>query len=79
LGKGTFQLTRGDLKQDSPYNTYVNKGLPPTPIGSPSMDSIEAAINPTANNYLYFLADKHGVTHFCKTYDCQLANKAQYF
>ena len=79
LGKGTFQLTKTDLRTDSPYNTYTNKGLPPTPIGSPSMDSIEAALNPIPNNYLYFLADKNGVTHFCKTYDCQLDNKALYF
>lgn len=79
LGKGTFQLTKKDLASDSPYNTYVNKGLPPTPIGSPSLDSIEAALHPIPNNYLYFLADHNGVTHFCKTYDCQIENKALYF
>ncbi len=79
LGKGTFQLTMADLKSDSPYNTYVRKGLPPTPIGSPSMDSILAALNPTKNEYLFFLADHGGVTHYCKTYSCQLANKAKYF
>jgi len=43
------------------------------------MDSIEAALNPIANNYIYFLADENGVTHYCKTYDCQLDNKALYF
>jgi len=79
LGKGTFQLTKADLAADSPYNTYKNKGLPPTPIGSPSLDSIEAALNPIPNNYLYFLADHDGVTHYCKDYDCQLANKELYF
>lgn len=79
LGKGTFQLTVKDLTTPSPYNTYTRKGLPPTPIGSPSLDSLLAAVTPIKNNYLYFLADKHGVTHFCKDYACQLANKARYF
>lgn len=79
IGKGTFQLTMKDLTTPSPYNTYVNKGLPPTPIGSPSLDSLTAAVTPTKNDFLYFLADKHGVTHFCKNYACQLANKARYF
>ena len=80
LGKGTFDLTMKDLTAaDDPYNTYVHKGLPPTPIGSPSLDSIQAAINPTPNDYLYFLADHHGITHYCKTYSCQLANKYRYF
>ena len=78
-GKGTFQITIKDLVTPSPYNTYINKGLPPTPIGNPSLDSLIAAVEPTPNDYLYFLADRRGVTHFCKTYACQLANKARYF
>lgn len=68
IGKGTFQLTMKDLLSDSPYNTYVNKGFPPTPIGSPSMDSLIAAANPTKNDYLFYLADNSGITHFSKTY-----------
>ena len=79
IGKGTFQLTMADLTSDSPYNTYKHKGLPPTPIGSPSLDSLLAAAVPTKNDYLYFLADRNGVTHFCKNYACQVANKAKYF
>ncbi len=79
IGKGTFQLTMKDLVTDSPYNTYVNKGLPPTPIGNPSLDSILAAATPTKTSYIYFLADRNGVTHYCKTYSCQLSNKARYF
>jgi UPF0755 protein len=75
IGKGTFDLTRADLKSDSPYNTYVHKGLPPTPIGSPSMDSILAAVNPTKNDFIYYLADNTGVTHFSKTYDEHLRKK----
>lgn len=79
LGKGTFQLTTKDLTSNDPYNTYKFKGLPPTAIGSPSLDSIVAALRPTKSDYLYFLADHNGVTHYCKTYACQLANKELYF
>ncbi len=79
LGKGTFQLTMADLTSDSPYNTYKYKGLPPGPIGNPSLDSLLAAATPIESDYLYFLADHRGVTYYCKTYSCQLANKARYF
>lgn len=79
LGKGTFQLTMADLVSDSPYNTYTHKGLPPSPIGSPSLESLIAAAQPTPSKYLYFLADHNGITHFCKDYVCQQANKDLYF
>ncbi|MBI5469755.1 endolytic transglycosylase MltG [Candidatus Kaiserbacteria bacterium] len=78
IGKGTFDLTIKDLTSDSPYNTYVRKGLPPTAIGSPSLDSILAALNPTKTSYLYYLADKNGVTHFSKTYQEHLRKKKLY-
>ena len=79
LGKGTFQLTTKALITDSPYNTYTNKGLPPGPIGSPSLDALEAAVNPTKTKYLYFLADRSGVTHYSKTYEEQIMKKDLYF
>ncbi len=78
IGKGSFQLTIADLKSSSPYNTYVHKGLPPTPIGSPSFDSIDAALEPIDQGYLYYLADSNGVTHYAKTYAQQLANERLY-
>lgn len=78
LGKGTFQLTMKDLVSDSPYNTYRNKGLPPTPIGSPSLDSLLAAAAPIENDYLYYLADNHGVTHYSKTYKEHVRKKRLY-
>lgn len=78
IGKGSFQLTMKDLTTDSPYNTYTNKGLPPGPIGSPSLDALEAAAEPTQNTYLYYLADNNGVTHYAKTYQQHLQNKAKY-
>src|SRR3989344_3211408 len=80
LGKSTFDLTKADLAEaDNPYNTYVHKGLPPGPIGNPSLDSIRAAITPIYEGYVFYLADKYGVTHYCKTYECHLANKRKYF
>ena len=72
------QLTIQDLQSDSPYNTYTRKGLPPTPIGAPSLDSIEAAAEATSSPYLYYLADKNGVTHYAKTYAQQLRNERIY-
>jgi UPF0755 protein len=47
-------VTADDLKTQSPYNTYLNKGLPPTPICSPSLASIKAALAPADTNYYYF-------------------------
>ncbi len=79
IGKGTFDLTKEDLASESPYNTYINKGLPPTAIGSPSLDALLAAVQPADTDYLFFMADLSGVTHFCKTHACHTANKARYY
>jgi UPF0755 protein len=78
LGRTTFDLTRTDLKTDSPYNTYKYKGLPPGPIGSPSLAAIRAAVNPVKHDYLYYLADNNYVTHYSKTYAEHLRKKAIY-
>lgn len=78
LGRNTFEVTLEDLKQEHPYNTYVNKGLPPGPIGNPGFDSILAAVTPTKSNYIYFLSDKDGNFHFATTYAQHIANKARY-
>jgi UPF0755 protein len=78
MGKNTFQLTRADLKSDNPYNTYVHKGLPPGPIGSPSLDSIDAAVHPDTHKYIFYLADNTGVTHYSRTYEEHLAKKRLY-
>lgn len=60
-------ITRDDLKIDSPYNTYLNKGLPPGPISNPSLDAIVSVINPTETKYLFYISDKKGITHFART------------
>ena len=62
-------IKRADLKKDTPYNTYVHKGLPPTPIALPSRASIAAALNPDNKEVLYFVSKGDGTHHFSATYD----------
>lgn len=78
IGKNSFELTKADLKVDSPYNTYTHKGLPPGPIANPGMNSILAAVTPIKSSYLFYLSDKDGNFHYCVTYACQLANSKKY-
>ncbi len=58
-----------DLKIKSPYNSYINKGLPPTPISNPGVKSIEAVLNPANSDYLYFVATIDGKNNYSKTYE----------
>lgn len=60
-------LRKTDLRKDSPYNTYMNKGLPPTPIAMPSRESLLAAAHPAKSNFLYFVAKGDGTSHFSQT------------
>lgn len=62
-------LSLEDTKFDSPYNTYQNEGLPFGPICCPSLESIEAALSPTENDYYYFQSDDNGRLHFGKTFE----------
>lgn len=64
---GTRELTRALLKQDTPYNTYVRKGLPPTPIALPSWSAIYAALHPLPGDTLYFVSRGDGTHHFSRT------------
>jgi UPF0755 protein len=77
-GKNSPAASSEDIKIDSPYNTYKYKGLPPGPIGNPSIASIEAVLFPTKNDYWYFMAGSDGVTHFAKTLEQQNENIAKY-
>lgn len=61
-------LTYKDLEIKSPYNTYINTGLPPGPIASPGLKSIEAALYPEDVDYLYFVARNDGSHIFTRTY-----------
>jgi UPF0755 protein len=77
-GIASLELTKDDLKLDSPYNTYKIKGLPSGPIGNPGDIAIEAAMNPDTNDFIYFLSDKDGVNHYAKTYAEHLNNRRVY-
>ncbi len=60
-------LTREDLKKSSPYNTYLNRGLPPGPIANPGRASIAAALAPADEPYLYFVSKNDGTHYFSTT------------
>lgn len=71
------RLSLDDLKQESAYNTYTNRGLPPTPIDSPGEAAIDAALNPAEGDWLYFvIVSKDGSSLFTSDYDAFLAAKA---
>lgn len=71
-------LTVDDLEIDSPYNTYKNKGLPPTPIANPGLDSIKAAINAPKTDFFYYVSDKTGKLHFAKNLEEHNENIKKY-
>jgi UPF0755 protein len=64
LGRG---LRQSELRSNTPYNTYVIEGLPPTPIANPGRDAIAAALNPDTTEFLFFVADGTGGHAFAKT------------
>jgi UPF0755 protein len=76
LGQDGGPVTPADEQIASPYNTYLHKGLPPTPICSPSPTALAAAAHPPAGGWLYFeLVKKDGTEAFADTYAEQLANE----
>lgn len=60
-------LRKRDLLSDTPYNTYVRSGLPPTPIAMPGRASLAAALNPPDTDVLYFVSRGDGSSHFSRT------------
>lgn len=60
------KVSKADIQRPSSYNTYLNKGLPPGPIGNPGMDAVRAAINPAKTDYLYFVARLDGTHQFSR-------------
>ena len=78
LGKESLELTVEDLTIDSFYNTYRYRGLPPTPISNPGLDTILAATNPTPSKYFYYLTDKEGKARYAVTLEEHALNKRKY-
>lgn len=78
IGKATKDLTQDDLAKDGPYNTYVRKGLPPTPICNPGLAAIQAALAPTKTPYRFFLTGRDGKMHFAKTFAEHQVNRERY-
>lgn len=75
----TLDLTESQLAVDSPYNTRLHAGLPPTPIGAPGVEALEAAAHPADGAWRYYvLADCEGRHAFSSSYEEFLANKAEY-
>jgi UPF0755 protein len=78
LGRRAGGLTASDLRKDTPYNTRLNKGLPPTPIANPGTAALLAALNPVEGDILYYvLKSKDGSHLFTASYDEFLAQKAK--
>lgn len=69
LPKRKSRVLYKDLKVDSPYNLYLNDGLPPTPVCNPGIKSLLAAANPEKTEYLYFVTGLDGKNYFSKTFE----------
>jgi UPF0755 protein len=78
-GKHTFELSLDDLREDSPYNTYIRYGLTPTPISNPGIQALKAAAFPEPTKNLYFLTGDDGKMYYAKTLKEHEANKDKYF
>src|SRR5262249_46481424 len=80
FGKGTLghSITKAELNQVTPYNTYIIDGLPPGPISNPGKAALEAAARPTHGKELYFVADGTGGHIFAETFDQHLKNVARW-
>ncbi len=80
LGKGTLgrSITKADLNQSTPYNTYIIQGLPPGPICNPGKAALEAVANPARGKDLYFVADGTGGHAFAETMDQHQKNVARW-
>jgi len=71
-------LLAKDLDMVSPYNTYTNPGLPPAPICNPGLNSLIAAFNPTASDYLFYITGNDNLMHYAKTLEEHNQNIAKY-
>ena len=78
LEKPLSELLPSDLEIDTPYNTYLYKGLPPTPIGNPGKEAIVAVLEPTQSTYLFYITGNDGEFYYAETYNQHLVNIRKY-
>ncbi|MFI6155425.1 endolytic transglycosylase MltG [Kitasatospora sp. NPDC051170] len=78
LGRSTLNTSVTETKLDSPYNTYLHAGLPPTPISNPGREAIMAALDPPQGDWLYFVTVKPGDTRFTDSFEVQQRNVAEF-
>ena len=78
LDKPLASLTPTDLELDTPYNTYLYNGLPPTAIGNPGLKAIEAVIHPTESEYYFYITGHDGNFYYAKNFDQHRENIARY-
>lgn len=71
-------IKSADIQKTSAYNTYLNKGLPPHPIANPGLDAIDAVLNSSETECLFYLHDSNKQIHCAKTYEKHLANIEKY-
>lgn len=77
-GESDHEISAEDLTKDTPYNTRLNKGLPPTAIGNPGLKSLQAALATEASEYWFYLTDEDGEVHYATTNEEHEANKERY-
>ncbi|MET9881725.1 endolytic transglycosylase MltG [Streptomyces sp. NPDC006430] len=78
LGRSTVDTKLSDTRINSPFNTYQRQGLPPTPIGSPGLEAMTAAVAPTPGDWLFFVTVKLRDTRFSATYKEHKRNVAEF-
>ena len=72
------ELTAEDLKMDTPYNTYLYRGLTPTAIGNPGLDALKAVLEPTPSEYMFYITGDDGNFYYAKTFDDHRQNISKY-
>ncbi|MEV6208986.1 endolytic transglycosylase MltG [Kitasatospora sp. NPDC051914] len=78
LGRSTLTTTTTDTQLDSPFNTYLHTGLPPTPISNPGREALRAAADPAEGDWLYFVTVRPGDTRFTDSFEQQQKNVAEF-
>ena len=78
LERSGYAPTGDDLEIDSPYNTYLNRGLPPGPIANPGLASLDAALNPATTDYFYYLTGRDGEMYYAEGFEGHKRNRELY-